>query len=183
MNVKTTYSIAMLGLLALSVALVVSGGLVWGMGSRVPAVGTPVEDFRLLDLGGTSQSLSQYRGKIVLVNFWATWGKGCTTEMPAMQATYDRLRDKGFVVLAINELENDAEVREHIRQYGYTYPALMDRDNSVANQFGVFGLPVSVFIDENGVVQQYIKGALLTERSITDVVTRIQNQDPVRAVP
>jgi peroxiredoxin len=183
MNVKTTHSKAMLGLLALSVALVVSGGLVWGMSSRVPAVCTPVEDFRLPDLGGKSQSLSQYRGKIVLVNFWGTWCKGCTTEMPAMQATYDRLRNKEFVVLTINELEDDMTVREHIRQYGYTFPVLMDRDNKVANQFGVFGLPVSVFIDEKGVVQQYIKGALLTELRITDVVAQTQNQDPVGAVP
>jgi peroxiredoxin len=183
MHVKTTYNKAMLGLLALIVAFVVSGGLVWSMGSRVPTVGMQAEDFSLIDLEGKSQSLSQYRGKIVLVNFWATWCKGCTTEMPAMQATYGRLRDKGFVVLAIDELESDAEVREHIRQHGYTYPVLMDRDNKVANQFGVFGLPVSVFIDEKGVVQQYIKGALLTELSITEVVVRIQKQEAVRAVP
>jgi peroxiredoxin len=179
MNVKT-YSKAMLGLLVLSLTLVVSGGLIWGMGSRIPAVGTPVEDFHLFDLDGKSQSLSQYRGKIVLVNFWATWCKGCTAEMPA---TYDRLRDNGFVVLAVNELEDDATVREHIRQYGYTYPILMDRDNKVANQFGVYGLPVSVFIDEKGVVQQYIKGALLTEQRIYDAVARIQKQDPERAAP
>jgi thiol:disulfide interchange protein len=59
----------------------------------------------------------------------------------------------------------------------------MDRDNKVANQFGVFGLPVSVFIDHEGRVQEYIKGALLTEQKINEVVARIQNQDPVRAVP
>ncbi len=87
-----------------AVMVVASGALVWAMGSRVPAVGTTAEDFRLVDLDGKQQSLSQYRGKVVLVNFWATWCKPCTTEMPAMQATYDKLQDKGFVVLAINEL-------------------------------------------------------------------------------
>ncbi len=153
----------------------------WSMGSRVPAVGTTAEDFRLVDLEGKQQSLSQYRGKVVLVNFWATWCKPCTTEMPAMQATYDKLREKGFVVLAINELEDDAKVREHIKQYGHTFPVLMDRDNKVANQFGVFGLPVSVFIDEKGVVQEYIKGGLLTEPVILDMVARIQKQEPVKA--
>ncbi|MBH0190796.1 MAG: TlpA family protein disulfide reductase [Nitrospira sp.] len=152
------------GLMAMSLALIVSGGVVWAMGSRVPAVGTPAEDFRLVDLEGKSQSLSQYRGKVVLVNFWATWCKPCTTEMPAMQATYERLRDKGFVVLAINELEDDAKVREHIKQHGHTFPVLMDRENKVANQFGIVGLPVSVFIDEKGVVQEYIKGGLAGER-------------------
>ena len=154
---------------------------VWSMGSRVPAVGMQAEDFRLTDLEGKSQSLSQYRGKIVLVNFWATWCKPCTTEMPAMQASFDKLRDTGFVVLAINELEDDAKVREHIKQYGHTFPVLMDRDNKVANQFGVFGLPVSVFIDQQGRVQEYIKGGLLTERMIDDVVARIQKQEPVKA--
>ena len=148
----------------------------WSMGSRVPAVGMQAEDFQLADLDGKTQSLSQYRGKIVLVNFWATWCKPCTTEMPAMQKIYDKLRDKGFVVLAVNELEDDAKVREHIKQYGHTFPVLMDHDNKVANQFGVFGLPVSVFIDEKGVIQEYIKGGLLTEQKIDETVARIQKQ-------
>ena len=153
----------------------------WSMGSRVPAVGMPVDEFRLTDLEGKTHSLSQYRGKVVLVNFWATWCKPCTTEMPAMQASFDKLRDKGFVVLAINELEDDAKVRDHIKQYGHTFPVLMDRDNKVANQFGVFGLPVSVFIDQQGRVQEYIKGGLLTEQMINDVVAKIQKQEPVKA--
>ncbi|CUQ65448.1 redoxin domain-containing protein [Candidatus Nitrospira inopinata] len=160
--------------LALSLLLMFSTHLVWAMGSRVPAVGTPAEDFRLIDLEGKQQSLSQYRGKVVLVNFWATWCKPCTTEMPAMQTAYDKLKDKGFVVLAVNELEDEAKVREHIKQYGHTFPVLMDRDNKVANQFGVFGLPVSVFIDEKGVVQEYVKGGLLTEEKIAQTFHRIQ---------
>lgn len=178
---KRTYNKTMLGLFALSFTCVLTSSLVWAMGSRVPAVGTTAEDFRLVDLDGKSQSLSQYRGKVVLVNFWATWCKPCTTEMPAMQATYDKLRDKGFVVLAVNELEDDAKVREHIKQHGHTFPVLMDRDNKVANQFGVFGLPVSVFIDEKGVVREYIKGGLLTEQVILDTVARIQKPETMKA--
>ena len=147
----------------------------WSMGSRVPAVGMQAEDFSLVDLEGKPQSLSHYRGKLVLMNFWATWCKSCTTEMPAMQASFDKLRNKGLVVLAINELEDDATVREHIKQHGYTYPVLMDRDNKVANQFGVFGLPVSVFVDEKGVVQGYIKGGVLTEQKIQEFVDRLHS--------
>lgn len=169
------------GIALAAVLLALTGGIAWGMGSRVPAVGMQVEDFHLSDLEGKSQSLSQYRGKIVLVNFWATWCKPCTTEMPAMQASFDKLRDKGFVVLAINELEDEAKVREHIKQYGHTFPVLMDRDNKVANQFGVFGLPVSVFIDEKGVVQEYLKGGLLTEDKIFQTVQRIQGPRPMQA--
>lgn len=98
-----------------------------------------------------------------------------------MQAIYEKLRDQGFVVLAVNELEDEVKVREHITQHGHTFPVLMDRDNKVANQFGVFGLPVSVFIDEKGVVQEYIKGGLLTEQVILDTVARIQKSEPMKA--
>lgn len=173
-NIRLTLTLAA-GLFALA------SGVAWSMGSRVPVIGTPAEDFQLVDLNGKTQSLSDYRGNIVLLNFWATWCKPCTTEMPAMQATYDKLRDKGFVVLAVNELEDEVKVREHIAQYKHTFPVLMDRSNKVANQFGVFGLPVSVFIDEKGIVQEYIKGGLLTEERIYNIVARIQKQDPVKA--
>ena len=152
----------------------------WSMGSRPPVTGMPASEFTLTDLNGKTHSLNDYRGKIVLLNFWATWCKPCTTEMPAMQACYDRLRDKGFVVLAVNELEDEAKVREHIKTHGHTFPVLMDKDNRVANQYGVFGLPVSVFIDEKGMIQEYIKGGLLTEQKIVEVVSRIQNHEPMK---
>jgi peroxiredoxin len=175
------FRIVFVGILLLAALVTLPAFDGWSMGSRVPAVGTVAEDFALVGLDGKERRLSQYRGKVVLMNFWATWCKPCTTEMPAMQTTYDKLREKGFVVLAINELEDEAKVREHIQQYGHTFPVLMDRDNKIANQFGVFGLPVSVFIDEKGVVQEYIKGGLLTEQVILDVVARIQKQEPVKA--
>jgi len=153
----------------------------WSMGERVPATGMQAVDFTLTDLNGRQQSLSQYRGKVVLLNFWATWCKPCTTEMPAMQACYDKLRDKGFVVLAVNELEDDEKVREHIQAYKHTFPVLMDRENRVANLYGVYGLPVSVFIDEAGIVQAYVKGGLLTEQKILDEVARIRGSKVLQA--
>lgn len=169
-----------LGLIA-GLCLLATGDATWGMGSRPPVTGMPASDFTLLDLKGEPHRLSQYRGKVVLINFWATWCKPCTTEMPAMQATYDKLRDQGFVVLAINELEDEDKVREHIKAYGHTFPVLLDRKNQVANQYGVYGLPVSVFVDEHGIVQEYIKGGLLTEDKIQAVVARLRNGAEVTA--
>ena len=179
---KNTAKVAVMGLVLAACAYgFMQAAQVWSMGSRVPMVGMQAEDFRLTDLAGKEQSLGQYRGKIVLLNFWATGCKPCTTEMPAMQTAYDKLRDKGFVVLAVNELEDDARVREHTKQYGHTFPVLMDHDNKVANQFGVVGLPVSVFIDQEGRVQEYIKGGLLTEQKIDEIVARIQKNEPIKA--
>lgn len=165
----------MVGTTALIVGVLASMvGLVWGMGVRPPIVGMIAPDFSLSDLRGETQSLNQYRGKVVLLNFWATWCKPCTTEMPAMQVAYDRLRDHGLVVLAVNELEDTRKVMDHIREHGHTFPVLLDQDNRVANQYGVFGLPVSVFIDESGRIQEYIKGGLLTEQKIQEMVNRIR---------
>ncbi len=164
-----------------AVLFLVSGAAVWGMGGRVPAVGMPAADFNLVDLDGKARALTDYRGKVVLLNFWATWCKPCTTEMPAMQSAYERLKDKGLVVVAVNELEDEARVRQHIKDYGHTFPVLLDRRNEVANLYGVFGLPVTVFIDGNGVVQEYVKGSLLTEQKIQDVFDRLQAHSGLRA--
>lgn len=175
-RLMTPAILCMLGLLVLG-----SGEGAWSMGSRVPAVGMPATDFNLLDLDGKPRSLAEFRGKVVLLNFWATWCKPCTTEMPAMQNAYDSLKDKGLVVLAVNELEDEARVRQHIKDYGHTFPVLLDSKNQVANLYGVFGLPVSVFIDGNGSVQEYVKGSLLTEQKIQDAFDRIQNRGNLQA--
>ena len=153
----------------------------FSMGPRPPVVGSPAAEFSLTDLNGQRQSLSQYRGNIVLLNFWATWCKPCIREMPAMQAGYDKLRHEGFVVMAINELEDEEKVRQHIHRHGHTFPVLLDGKNRVANMYGVYGLPVSVFIDANGRVQDYIKGGLLTEQKIYEIVARLQRESDVRS--
>jgi len=153
-------------LLCLSLSLSLS----WGMASRPPLLGSSAPTFQLNSLAGPAHSLEQYRGKVVLLNFWATWCQPCTKEMPAMQAAYDALRDQGFVVLAINELEDVPKVRDHIAEHQHTFEVLLDPDNHVANQFGVVGLPVSIFIDKTGHVRKIVKGGLLTEQSITETV-------------
>jgi peroxiredoxin len=142
----------------------------WGMASRPPLIGSSAPAFQLSSLAGPSQSLEQYRGKVVLLNFWATWCQPCTKEMPAMQTAYDAFRDQGFVVLAINELEDVPKVREHIAQHQHTFQVLLDPDNHVANQYGVVGLPVSIFIDKTGHVRKVVKGGLLTEQSIAETI-------------
>ena len=149
-----------------------------GMGVRPPVVGNPAPDFQLTDLQGKSHTLRQFRGKVVLLNFWATWCKPCVKEMPAMQAAYDKLRDQGFVVLAINELEDHERVEKHIKDHDHTFDVLMDEDNQVANLYGVVGLPVSVFIDQTGRVQEYVRGGLLTEDLIEQTLHRITSNVP-----
>ena len=155
---------------AVSLLLVLSGLL--GMAARPPLVGSPAPEIALKDLQGRDVKLSDLRGKVVLVNFWATWCKPCKEEMPAMQASYDKLRDKGFVVLAVNELEDTARVAEHIRTHGHTFEVVMDHNNQVANMYGVVGLPASFLIDPQGIVRERISGSLLTESRIEEMVKK-----------
>lgn len=162
--------------------LLVSTLSVFGMAGRPPAEGRPAPDFTLPNLQGNSTSLQDYRGKIVLLNFWATWCEPCTKEMPAMQQAYEKLHNKGLVVVAVNELEDVDKVRQHIEDHGHTFPVLLDTDNSVANKYGVYGLPVTVFIDPNGTVREYVKGGTLTEEKIYSVVKRIQ-EEPSSIMP
>jgi peroxiredoxin len=151
----------------------------WGMASRPPLIGSPAPRFQLSSLAGVEGSLDQYRGKVVLLNFWATWCQPCTKEMPAMQAAHDALRDQGFVVLAINELEDIQKVRDHIQEHQHTFAVLLDPDNHVANQYGVVGLPVSIFIDKTGHVRKIVKGGLLTEQSILETVQPLLQETTV----
>ena len=138
-----------------------------GMAGRPPLVGGPAPEITLKDLQGQEVRLSDLRGKIVLLNFWATWCKPCKDEMPAMQASYDKLRGQGLVVLAVNELEDTEKVIEHVRKHGHTFPVVMDHDNHVANRYGVVGLPASFLVDRQGIVREKIFGSLLTEERIT----------------
>ena len=156
----------------LIVGMCVSIGVVGilGMAARPPVVGSPAPEIALKDLRGQEVRLSDLHGKIVLLNFWATWCKPCKEEMPAMQASYDKLRDQGFVVLAVNELEDAGRVAEHIKTHGHTFLVVMDHDNRVANRYGVVGLPASFLIDRQGIVREHIFGNLLTEERIAELV-------------
>ena len=132
----------------------------WGMGSNPSLLGSSAPSFQLTNLAGEKDSLEQYREKVVLPNFRATWCQTCTKEMPAMRVAYDALHDQGFVVLAINELEEIFKVQEHIAEHQHTFEVLLDPDNHVANQYGVVGLPVCIFIDKTGRVHKIAKGGL-----------------------
>src|SRR5713226_1345009 len=160
-GMKRCLPLAMMGLVLLSLV---------GMAGRPPLVGSPAPEIALKDLQGQEVRLSDLHGKIVLLNFWATWCKPCKEEMPAMQASYERLRDQGFVVLAVNELEDVEKVAEHIKTHGHTFLVVMDHDNRVANRYGVVGLPASFLIDRQGIVREHIFGNLLTEERIAELV-------------
>jgi peroxiredoxin len=106
-------------------------------------------DFTLADLQGKSWHLRELRGKVVLVNFWATWCPPCRKEMPDLQALYDKYKDDGFLVLSISD-EDTAKVVPFIAEKKISYPVLLDPGRKVNDAFIVEGIPKSFVYDRNG---------------------------------
>ncbi len=106
-------------------------------------------NFTLKDLTGKSWTLKDLKGQVVLVNFWATWCPPCRSEMPDLNALYEKYKGQGFVVLAISD-EPENKVRPFIEQGGYHYPILLDPDRAVNKAFIVEGIPKSFVYDREG---------------------------------
>lgn len=116
-----------------------------------PAIGEPAPDFILeAPDSGDLIRLSDLRGTPVLLNFWASWCVPCRTEMPDLQAAHDV---EDVVVLAVNSQESDAVVSRFMEEFALTFPAVIDRDGSVREHYGVIGLPATFFIDADGILR------------------------------
>ena len=106
-------------------------------------------DFTLSDLQGKAWHLQELRGKVVLVNFWATWCPPCRKEMPDLDALYNKFKDQGFVVLAISD-EETAKVSPYLAEHKVSYPVLLDPGRKVNDLFIVEGIPKSFVYDRSG---------------------------------
>jgi len=130
-------------------------------GDRYSArVGDEAPEFRLRDLQGKTISLSQFKGKVVLLNFWATWCGPCRIEMPAMERLYRSLSRKDFEILAVStDPQGTAVTRPFQRDMGLTFPILHDPDMRTGLTYGARTLPLSFMVDRQGVIRKKIFGA------------------------
>ena len=115
-----------------------------------PLIAAP--DFTLEDMDGESYKLHDYRGKVVLINFWATWCPPCRKEMPALEALYKKLGGDSFAVLAVNQWEDPDHVFAYTGELNVfpTFPILFDPESKISADYGVKGLPTSFLIDTKG---------------------------------
>lgn len=114
--------------------------------------GTEMVDFQLQDLSGTSRKLSDYKGKVVFLNFWATWCGPCRFEMPSMERLYKKLKAKGFEIIAVNLQENRKDVQPFVDELGLTFPVLLDTTGRIGSTYGARSIPTTYIIDRNGLV-------------------------------
>lgn len=124
-----------------------------------PEVGKLAPEFELKDLSGARVKLSEVKGKVVLVNFWAEWCGPCRAEMPFMENLYRAFKDKGLVVLAIAVDKSEKTVKAFVSDKKLTFKVLLDKDKEVSfDLYGVIGLPTTFLLDKKGVVVEKFVG-------------------------
>ena len=109
-------------------------------------------DFKLKDMNGATVNLADYKGKVILLNFWATWCGPCKIEIPEFVRAYEANKDKGFVVLGVSIDDTAEQLKAFAKQYKITYPMLLNQEN-VEEAYGpIYGVPVSFFIGRDGLI-------------------------------
>ena len=130
-----------------------------------PTVGRMAPDFILKDLDGNSVRLSDLRGKVVFINFWATWCPPCRAEMPEIEAVHQEYKDKGVVVLGVDISEPASTVRQYIQKGGFSWTIVLDSTGEVARNYQIAAIPTSFFIDGEGIIRAVNIGAM-TKRAM-----------------
>jgi len=137
--------------------------------AETPAVGQLAPDFTLRSTSGDTISLSDLRGHVVLVNFWATWCAPCKQELPAIDKVARRYAQQGFVVLGVDDRDQDDEAIAFARQITVSFPLLLDSRGATASRYHLVGVPTSFLIDRNGVIRAVHPGPY-TERELDKAV-------------
>jgi peroxiredoxin len=172
--------------------VVLALGIGWTILSRVPMTaanneersapreGFSAPDFTLDLLGGGQVTLSELRGKVVVVNLWASWCPPCRAEMPAIEKVYRSYADLGLVVLGVNTTYQDSEsaAQAFVNEYSLTFPIPLDRDGSVSQRYALSGLPTTFFIDRKGIIRSVIVGGPMSEATIQSKIEDLLKDTP-----
>jgi peroxiredoxin len=146
--------------------------------SPVPRVGSVAPDFSIKDATGRTVQLSDLRGSVVLLNFWATWCPPCQEEVPALSRLNERLAGTAFrmVTISIDEGGSSA-VESFFRASGYRLPTLLDPADTVGKLYGITGVPETFIIDPQGVIRKKVKGPLAwDDQSVISYLSELQKR-------
>jgi len=131
-----------------------------GTGIQVVSEGIYPIDFTLPLLDGTKITLSQFKGKVVFLNFWATWCGPCRSEMPSIEAIYQKLKNKGFEILAVNLGDSKKEVSDFMNKYKLNFPAVPDEKNITSSYYHIQAIPTTYIIDRRGLIIARLVGSI-----------------------
>ncbi|TKB34939.1 MAG: TlpA family protein disulfide reductase [Nitrospira sp.] len=166
--------------------LAVVFGIVWMQSAQYEllTVGKPAPDFALTDLNDKPQRLSDFRGKVVFLNFWATWCKPCREEMPSMEVLHKNFEKDGLVVLAvsIDRVTTTKDIPPFIKGMNLTFPVLIDSWGKTDKPYKRMGVPETFIIDQQGVIREIVIGPRdWTRLDSLQVLTTLLNVTPKAA--
>jgi peroxiredoxin len=138
-----------------------------------PEIGKPAPDFTLPTLDGKQLSLSQFRGKKVMVNFWQSSCSACRTEVPYIQAVYNRWSRDDLEILAVSVGERTPFVQSFVDRQGLTFPVLLDSDEAVSKTYQVPSYPTTFFINADGIIKKMKDGRFSGESEIEDILNSL----------
>lgn len=124
---------------------------------QIPPAAQPVE-IELKDQNGRLTRLSEFRGKIVFINFWTTWCLACVIEMPSMEKLHQKFKDKDFAMVGINLQESEETVLEFYKEHKLTFTTLLDSTGEVGTEFRIRGIPTTFILDKNGIIIGRVMG-------------------------
>jgi peroxiredoxin len=165
MDKKVLIAIGLLVVLAVGITSFLPEGI------KPAAVGEQTRAFQLPDLQDKLQGLP--KGKVVLLNFWATWCPPCRKEVPSMVELYEKLKDKGFEIVAVSVDRSRSDVVSFVKEYNMNFTVLHDVDSAVSKQYGVFRYPETFIVDRKGVIRQHLNGAV--EWSDKEYISYLEN--------
>ncbi|MDP3023971.1 MAG: TlpA disulfide reductase family protein [candidate division Zixibacteria bacterium] len=118
-------------------------------------------DFTLKDLNGVEKSLKEFRGKVVLLNFWATWCSPCRIEIPSMVKLYKKYKDRGLEIIGVNlDKLGRSGVEQFSKEYNISFPVLLDPAGEVGTNYGIVALPTTFILDRKGKILERVTGGL-----------------------
>jgi cytochrome c biogenesis protein CcmG/thiol:disulfide interchange protein DsbE len=165
--VKRVIKIMMLALILVS-GLAVVGCSSSPVSEQIPAPGRPAPDFQLQSLDGQTFSLKGLRGSPIMLNFWATWCGPCRLEIPFIQEIYEdkEFSEQGLVILAINLGESPAQVKQFVADNGLSFTVLLDTNLDVAKMYNASRIPLTYFVDKNGIIKDMEVGAFVKKADL-----------------
>lgn len=176
MRSKTVWLIALLAVLAVAIGVIIRR---WApapkSGASLPVESKLAPDFSLTDLEGRKLNLADYKGKVVLLDFWATWCGPCRTEIPHFVEMQNKYGPEGFQVIGISMDDDAKPVREFYQQYKLNYPAAVGDDKLAERYGGVLGLPVNFILDREGRIHARHLGATdvsVFDREVKDLLAK-----------
>ena len=128
------------------------------LGFQIPKEELQAIDFTLQDLTGRETSLNAFRGKVVFLNFWATWCGPCRAEIPSMEKLYTELKDQGFTIVAVNSQESAEQVSAFVQEMGMSFPVLLDSAGKAGATYTVRAIPTTYIIDPQGSIRGRMVG-------------------------